>query len=747
MAPSSMRSTATTNSGERAEPVPIQIVPQPRSVQRDTDKSLCCARLALGTCSEELRPAWDHLQEAGLDSGDAPPVTVAFTLDANLDHPEAYRLQIGSDDIHITAAAPAGAFYAAQSLIQLWQAGKVEASAWLPVVDIHDQPAYQWRGMHLDCSRHFFDIEFVKRYIDLLALHKYNRFHWHFCDDQGWRLQSETFGRLTEVGAWRERSVVGHTANRERTYEEQRHGGYYSHEDIREVVRYAGQRHIEVVPEIDIPGHGAALLAAYPELSCQGGEYRVEEHYGIFPDVLCPSEKTFEFLRQLFTELADLFPYEYVHIGGDEVIKDAWRQCPSCQALMQEKQLHHVDQLHGYFVQRVEAILADLGKRAIAWNEVMEGDVSTATTIMCWTGLDACRDALLAGHQTIMTPVECTYFDFYQSTSLDEPQAIHGLATLKDVFDYDPLPPGVTEELRSNILGAQANVWTEYLRTPHAVEYACLPRMSALAEVTWTGPERDWNHFCERLPGLLQYLELRHYTVAHSVYKPRITTGPIDSGLELTLACDMPGMDIYYTLDGSKPGPDSPRYDQPLQINHNSVLRACSVEPVTGQIFGDERAHLAIHKALHRPLYRLFENQMTPAEDLSRLTDGRLGTERIFHGFEWTQFTEEHTDLAVDLGSATEVLRVELNFEAGAHRTLFFPSQVEILVSRDGACWDHFSTVTAAQISESGSLALEADPVVARYVRLKIDNSDTHYGPEQRRLITRPVHLDELVVH
>ena len=743
MVPCYMPVTATrTHSKKPVEAMTPAILPYPTSLK--TGEGSCQLHpLRVQHSDPELGSVASYLDEVLAPGGTGAAATaITLTVNPDIGNAEGYRLEIGEGQIQIQARSAAGAFYGAQSLLQL-QA----SSASTPNLRIDDAPAYAWRGMHLDCSRHFFDVNFIKRYIDLLAQHKMNRFHWHLCDDQGWRLESRRFPLLTHVGAWRERSVIGHTANRQRQYETERYGGYYSQEQVREVVAYAADRHIQVLPEIDIPGHAAALLAAYPELSCDGGQYRVEEHYGIFPDVLCPSERTFDFLAELFAEIAELFPFEYVHIGGDEVIKDHWQACPHCQQLMREQDMASVDQLHGYFVARVETILAGLGRRAIGWDEVMDGDIDSRTTIMCWTGFDACRKALEAGHDAIMTPVECTYFDFYQSTSLDEPQAIHGLATLKQVFDYDPLPAGVAEALRPHVLGAQANVWTEYLCDEDAVEYACLPRMSALAEVTWTGAGRDWDSFCRRLPVIISELEARGHRVARSVFKPCLQVSHADNNtLRVHMSCEMPGMHIHYTTDGSAPTSSSPRYDSPITISSNSIIRCCTVHPVTGEAFGDERQHLAIHRGLNRPLYRVEEGNLLRAPELASLSNGRLGLERIFHAFEWCQFSGPEADIAVDLGAAITVNTVKLNFEAGAHRQLFFPSSVELLVSEDGLQWRSAALRAAAELGD-GRLELQVHRDRVRYVRLRIENHDKHYGPEQRRDITRPVHLDELVIN
>jgi hexosaminidase len=724
----------------------LTVVPYPRSLQ--LSEGVCPLGNVRIDCNDPLlSPVADLLAETLPTRPGEAATPLQLNLDATLTIPEAYSLAITPTGVTLAAADPAGAFYAVQTLLQLAfpDNGRTSAAP-LPCLHIEDAPTYGWRGMHLDCSRHFFDLTFIKRYIDLLALHKMNRFHWHLCDDQGWRLESAAFPALTEVGGWRSRSVIGHTNNRDRRYEEQRYGGYYTREQVREVVAYAAERHIAVLPEIDIPGHAAALLAAHPELSCEKGQYRVEEHYGIFPDVLCPTEACFAFLETLFTEVAQLFPFEYVHIGGDEVIKDRWRDCDHCQQLMRERGMDSVDRLHGYFVSRVEAILQGLGRRAIGWNEVMDGEISTDTTIMCWTGFDAGSTALRAGHETIMTPVECTYFDFYQSTSVDEPQAIHGLTPLRQVFDFDPMPPDTPAHLRGRILGAQANVWTEYLRDAAAVEYACLPRMSALAEALWTGPTRSWKHFTGRLPAWSGRLRDEGYRVADSAAKPRISIEPgADQILVANLYCDLPGLDVHYTLDGSDPDATSPRYETPLRVDRDCVLRCRSIDPGSGEVFGDERQHLSVHRALHCPVYHWRDESLVPAPEHARLTNGCLGRDRIFHAVEWTAFETPEADLGIDLQQEQDLRGLRLNFEAGAHRQLYYPSGLRVWLSRDGLTWEGWFNIGEPRIA-GGAAALDSEPCRGRFLRLQLLNHRRHYDPQRRARVTQPVHIDEIVV-
>ncbi|WP_101758296.1 beta-N-acetylhexosaminidase [Oceanicoccus sp. KOV_DT_Chl] len=379
------------------------------------------------------------------------------------DH-EAYRLIIDDNGVTISASSTAGIFYGLQSLNQIYY----QAGDSLPYLVITDSPRFAYRGMHLDVSRHFLSVEFIKRYIDLIAFHKMNVFHWHLTDDQGWRIEIKAYPKLTEVGAWREQTVVGHTSNSNVHFDGRRHGGFYTQQQIKEIVAYADQRHITIIPELDIPGHAAALLAAYPELACDldNKNFKVQTRFGIFTDVLCAKPETFEFLAVVLAEVAELFPGAYVHIGGDEVKKKRWHECSYCQSVLATLNTDDYEALHGYFIEQVEAIARKLDKKLIGWDEVLDADVDSSTTIMSWQGIAGGKQAAIKGHQVVMTPVDALYFDFYQATSCDEPMAIHGLTPLKKVYEYEPVPEGLTVAQQKNILGAQANVWTEYMSTP-----------------------------------------------------------------------------------------------------------------------------------------------------------------------------------------------------------------------------------------------------------------------------------------
>ncbi|GAB3274581.1 family 20 glycosylhydrolase [Parahaliea aestuarii] len=684
--------------------------------------------------------------------GSAAAPALYLALDAALPGPEHYHLLITPQQLTLSGGGVPGVFYALQTLLQLLppavsrQGLPERGDCAVACASFRDGPALGWRGMHLDCSRHFFPRDFILRYLDLLALHKLNRFHWHLSDDQGWRFPSRRFPRLTEVGARRERTVQGHTSNPDRRYREQPHGGYYSEDDIRAVVEYAAQRQIAVIPELDIPGHAAALLAAYPEYACgpraDGEPYQVETHFGIFPDVLCPKEETFHFLQQLLEEVVALFPGDYVHIGGDEVVKTAWRNCPHCQQLIRDQDLRDEDGLHGYFVARVAGILEGLGKKVLGWDEVMDGDVSRDTTIMCWNS-NAGERALQAGYPVVMCPVDRVYFDFYQSTSLDEPAAIHGLTPLRRVYDYHPATPAGES---GRLLGAQGNIWTEYLATPEAVSYAALPRLCALAESLWRGEGRQWPDFCRRLPALTSRLRQLGYRVADSHCKPLLTLDERRDGkLRVKVASDVPGVITRYTLDGAAPDAASPACTDWLPIEQECLLRATGQTP-DGTLYGDERQQLAPHLGLHKTVYRWREEGLQQAPELALLTNGCRGNGRIFHYHEWAVCAEELADIVVDLEQPQVLTTLRFNLEAGAHRRLARPAAIEVLGSSEDQQWQTLAHVDGATLPADGAVQLDLGALRLRYLRLRLDNSRRYYSPETRQLERMPLYLDELVL-
>ncbi|WP_207423123.1 beta-N-acetylhexosaminidase [Desertivirga brevis] len=432
----------------------------------------------------------------------------------------AYSLTVKKEGIFINAATEEGIFYGVQSLIQTLDPARKNLE--IPYLTIQDKPRFDYRGMHLDVSRHFFPVSFVKKYIDYLALHKMNYFHWHLTDDQGWRIEIKKYPKLTEVGSVRKGTIIGHypgTGN-----DNTPHGGFYTQEQIKEVVKYAADRYITVVPEIEMPGHASAALTAYPYLGCTGGPYKVQETWGVFDEVFCAgNDQVFSFLQDVIDEVIPLFPSKYIHIGGDECPKTSWKKCPKCQQRIKDHKLKDEHELQSYFIQRMEKYVNGKGKTIIGWDEILEGGLAPNAVVMSWRGEEGGIEAAKQNHYVMMTPGGYVYFDHSQSAREDS-LTIGGFTTVQKVYSYEPLPAALPVASHKYILGAQANVWTEYITNPAKVEYQIFPRMSALSEVLWSPKEsRDWSDFEKRLKVQFSRYDLWKVNYSRAFFDPLST--------------------------------------------------------------------------------------------------------------------------------------------------------------------------------------------------------------------------------
>lgn len=493
---------------------------------------------------------------------------------------EGYTLNASSKGVVITANEPAGLFYGMHSLLQLLpkevEGKTVSKTVWtVPGVQITDYPRFGWRGIMLDVSRHFFPKEDVKAYIDQLARLKYNTFHWHLTDDNGWRIEIKSLPKLTEVGAWRVQRA-GHFGNRAepKPGEAATYGGFYTQDDIKEIIKFAQDRNITIIPEIDVPGHSMAALAAYPELSCTKAPVFVNpgtafsEWYGngtfkmLVENTLNPSdEKVYEFLDKVFTEVAALFPAPYIHVGGDECYKGYWAQDPGCQALMKQLNIRHVEDLQGYFMNRVEKILKAKGKKLLGWDEILEGGISPEATVMSWRGIKGGIEAAQLGHDVVMTPTTFAYLDYQQSDA--EPSIYANLRTQKS-YSFEPVPDGVDAKY---ILGGQGNLWTEQIPTLRYAEYMSYPRAWALAEVYWSPKEaKSWESFVPRMEAHFDRADVAQVNYSRSVYDAIIKTNMRNGKLVLELASEIPGLDIFYSIDDTMPDNFSARYSEPVEL-------------------------------------------------------------------------------------------------------------------------------------------------------------------------------------
>lgn len=412
---------------------------------------------------------------------------------------EGYKLSVTPTGARIVASSPAGLFYGTQSFLQL-----LNKQNETPLVEINDYPRFAYRGLHLDVGRHMFPVAFIKKYIDVMAFHKFNRFHWHLTEDQGWRIEIKKYPKLTSVGGFRKESPVGRATTKTRAsvvYDGKPYGGFYTQEEIKEVVAYAKKKHITVIPEIEMPGHAQAALAAYPNLGCTGGPYETATTWGVFQDVFCAGkEETFTFMQDVLDEVLTLFPSEYIHIGGDECPKTRWEQCPHCQKRIADQKLKDEHELQSYFIQRIEKYLNNKGRQIIGWDEILEGGLAPNATVMSWRGEEGGIAAAKQKHKVIMTPGKWVYLDYYQDTAKTEPMAIIGYTPVSKVYHYEPVPPQLSSEEAKYVIGSQCNVWSEYMKTPEHVEYMVYPRATAMSEVLWTPKEnKDYEDFVERM--------------------------------------------------------------------------------------------------------------------------------------------------------------------------------------------------------------------------------------------------------
>ena len=507
------------------------VVPQPQEIKQVKSKPFmltASTTIVSLNDSEEMRRNAQFLKEYIADAcklnlavdSKKSTSSIILAIDPKIKNSEGYSIVVNSKGVVIKGATAQGVFYGVQTLRKSLPITTVAGSIELAPVVIDDAPRFGYRGMMLDCARHFFPLEFVKRYIDLLAMHNMNVFHWHLTEDQGWRLEIKKYPELTQKGSIRQGTQVGHN---DRVFDGVPYGGYYTQEQAREIVEYARQRYITVIPEFDIPGHTKAALACYPELGCTGGPYQVARSWGVFQDVLClGKEETFTFVQDVLDEIMDIFPSKVIHIGGDEAPTVAWEQCPLCQKKMKEE---GVDAKHfqGYFTNRIEKYLNSKGHSIMGWDEILEGKISTTATVMSWRGAEPGIQAALKGYDVVMTPNTHTYFDYYQADDKEEKKLglIGGLSTVENVYNYNPTPSVLPDSVRKHILGVQANLWTEYIAGKDIAEYQILPRMAALAEVQWTTQPKNYEGFKERLTRFVSFYDLYNYVYATHLWKDK----------------------------------------------------------------------------------------------------------------------------------------------------------------------------------------------------------------------------------
>ena len=584
--------TALVSCSVPAEREAVSVIPQPQHMRID-EGSFAITR-SVPLYLDELTPEMERIaaflnerlataagftlkvEEADLRNTDKPGI---WFLNAGMPS-EHYYLQVLPKRILIEYGDGAGAFYALQTLLQLlpteiFADHRVRGVRWeVPCCDIEDAPRFAYRGMHLDCCLHFFELDFLKRYIDIMALHKVNRFHWHLTEDQGWRLEIKKYPLLTEKGQWRKETVIG--SLKSGIYDGIPHGGFYSQDEVRELVQYAAERYVTIIPEIEMPGHALAAIACYPELSCGlEDHYETATKWGVFKQVFCPKEETFKFLEDVMDEVFELFPSKLVHIGGDECPKASWKKCPHCQALIRKLGLKDEFELQSWFVTRMEKYINSKGHEIIGWDEILQGGLAPNAKVMSWLGEEGGIKAAQQHHEVVMAPYPKYYLDYWQADPDSEPLAMGGPTLLRTMYEYEPVPAVLTPEEARYIIGVEGCVWTEYMPTPARVEYMAWPRMCAIAESGWSNVAKDWDGFTRRLEHHLQRLDNLHVGYCHAFWNPFIELHP-DTKYDkvATITVDAPDAEIHYTLDGTEPTMDSPRYELPFVINRQQTVTA-----------------------------------------------------------------------------------------------------------------------------------------------------------------------------
>ena len=733
---------------KQIETADYQVVPLPKEISLTDEKPFI---LDKNTVIEYPKNQTDMQKEADFladyiediygfrptikDSENEMTNVIYLCLESNdFDNDEAYQIIVNDKHIKITSSNNLGIFYGIQTLRKSFPIDKNATKIALPAGIINDWPRFTYRGMHLDVSRHFFPIDSLKVYIDAMAMHNLNKFHLHITDDQGWRIEIKKYPKLTEIGAWRSGTLIGKTM----AYDTIRHGGFYTQEELRDLVKYAEDRHITIIPEIDLPGHMLAALASYPELGCTGGPYEVWKRWGVSEDVICAgNEQAMQFLEDVLLEVMDIFPSEYIHIGGDEVPRDRWKECPKCQTKIKELGIKADDKhsaedyLQSYVMSRMEQFVENHGRHIIGWDEMLDGKLAPNATVMSWRGSAGGIKAAKMHHNVIMTPNDYLYFDYYQTLDTDnEPFSIGGYNPVKKVYSYEPIPDGLNEDDKKYILGPQANIWTEYTSEFNVLLYRLLPRIGALAEVQWCNPEqKNYEDWVQREYRLTNFYKLYCWRYATHIFDidVRITPNVKEGFIEVVMSKLVDGK-IMYSIDNQ----NDIEYKEPLGITKNCHLECFVLRPdgSKGRVF---KTDFDFSKASMKPIVlkeQPHKNYTFNGADV--LIDGLRGSTNYRSG-RWLGWYGKNADAIIDLQEVTEVSTVKFNLNINMKDWIFNAKSVKVLVSDDG---DNFEEVFAQDFDllpadYTGSLypvEITFSPVNTRYIEIEITPFDCPEG-------------------
>ena len=681
------------------------VIPQPKEVKLSEEKPFTLQKTTkvyyedglqreAQFLSEYVNDVLGYTLETAVYNGQSDGIVLTLAPE-DFDQEEAYQMVITPKQVVLKGSDAAGVFHGIQTLRKSLPIGqRPMANCQLPTATIRDWPNLSYRGMHIDPCRHFMDLDSVKIYIDMLALHNMNQFHFHLTEDQGWRIEIKKYPELTKVGAYRNGTVIGRNG---RLYDTIRYGGFYTQEQLRDLVQYAAERHVNIIPEIDLPGHMQAALASYPWLGCTGGPYEVWKRWGVSDDVLCAgNEATMLFVEDVLNEVMDIFPSPYIHIGGDECPKVRWEKCPKCQKKIKElgikadERFSAEDYLQSYVMNRMAKVVEARGRRVIGWDEILEGNVSETAIIMSWRGIEGGIEAARKGHDVIMTPTSHLYFDYYQSEDpATEPSCVGGYLPVSRVYEFRPLPKELTEEQQKHIIGVQANIWTEYITSFHHVQYMAMPRMDALAEIQWNNPapeSRDFDAFVERCRRMAQLYDLYHYNYAKQIFNPQVYTDTVAPNL-----------------------------------------------------------------ATRKPIYLREEpNEKYASKGAVILNDGEMGRIAYTSG-RWLGFWGQPMDAVIDLEQPSAMSHVRFRALVNKGAWIYNPSHASVLVSDDGETFREVAQLdipitTWTDKDGNFTYELEFEPVTARYVEVIVKD---HMLPEDHDGYGYPawIFIDEIEVN
>lgn len=755
----------STAAGQTAD---FNIIPRPQQVNVSNDAPFTLSAktvISLGTNSQDMKRNANmlasYIEQA---TGIRPTVgkskngtAIVLTIDKTIANAEGYKLDADAKQIRIAGASAAGVFYGIQTLRKSLPLVNGKASkVSIPAVHIADAPRFAYRGTHLDVSRHFVTADSVRQFIDMLALHNINRFHWHLTDDQGWRIEIKKYPLLTQIGSKRAQTVIGHNSGK---YDGKPYSGFYTQKQIRDIVKYAADRYITIVPEIDLPGHMQAALAAYPDMGCTGGPYEVWQKWGVSDNVLCAgNDKTLTFIDNVLKEITKLFPSKYIHVGGDECPKTQWQKCPKCQARIKALNLEAKDghsaeeRLQSYIITHASNYLKSLGRNTIGWDEILEGGLAEGATVMSWRGESGGIAAAKQHNDVVMTPNSYLYFDYYQSLDkANEPLAIGGYLPLETVYSYEPMPKELTADEARHIIGVQANIWTEYMPTFKQMQYMALPRLAALSEVQWSQPAlKDYTSFTNRLTEFTHMYDRLGYNYAKHLYNVAIHVDSDNKWREILIHMTTAGKaEIRYTLDGTEPTVNSTLYTGAIVLQKSAKIRAAAFRD--GKRSSVTSQDISFNKATACPVELLQPTHKNYTYNGgATLTDGLLGDKGFGTG-RWLGFSGNDLEAVIDLKQNTDVSSVSLNTCVDKGSWIFDARNIEVSVSADGKSFTKVASKSLPALEEQTpdniyTYELTFPQTTTRYV--KVTATSEHNIPEWHGGKGKPAFLfvDEISV-